>query len=77
VSVPDPRKGERIVLVSTQTDATREAYRKALRKAGGSELMAPAEIVSVEDMPVLGTGKTDYAAVQRLARASLGLADAA
>jgi acyl-[acyl-carrier-protein]-phospholipid O-acyltransferase/long-chain-fatty-acid--[acyl-carrier-protein] ligase len=68
VAVADPRKGEQIVLV---TDATDDAARPSLlawaQHHGVSELAVPRRIVIVAAIPVLGTGKTDYVAVQKLA----------
>jgi hypothetical protein len=36
--------------------------------------MVPAEVRVIEKMPVLGSGKTDYVALDRLARGEMGLA---
>ncbi|MEA3021411.1 MAG: hypothetical protein QOK01_263, partial [Alphaproteobacteria bacterium] len=33
---------------------------------GASEMMVPSELVSVEKLPLLGSGKIDHAALQRL-----------
>lgn len=67
-AVPDPRKGERIVLVTTREGATRSDFVAAAKAAGASELMNPAEVVVWEKMPLLGTGKIDNLAVTRLVR---------
>ena len=45
------------------------------QRMGASELAVPRKIVRVPELPTLGTGKTDYVAVQRLAE--LELANAA
>jgi acyl-[acyl-carrier-protein]-phospholipid O-acyltransferase/long-chain-fatty-acid--[acyl-carrier-protein] ligase len=37
---------------------------------GVSELSVPRRVLIVEALPVLGTGKTDYVAVQKLALAA-------
>ena len=34
---------------------------------GAPDLAAPRKIVRVPEIPVLGTGKTDYVAIQRMA----------
>ncbi len=68
VSVPDARKGERIVLVTTAADATRDAIQKQARATGMTELSVPAHVLIVDQLPLLGTGKTDYVAVSALAR---------
>ncbi len=67
-TTPDPRKGERVVLLTTQGDATRAAFLAFARSRGAAELMVPADVVAVEKLPVLGSGKTDYVAVARLVR---------
>lgn len=77
VSVPDKRRGERIVLVTTETGAEPGALREASKKAGLSELMVPADIVKVAELPLLGSGKTDYPEARRLAISMLGLDAAA
>lgn len=66
-AVPDPRKGERILLFTTEAGADRGALQAAIRKAGLSDLAAPAEICVVDAIPLLGSGKTDHVAVTRLA----------
>jgi acyl-[acyl-carrier-protein]-phospholipid O-acyltransferase/long-chain-fatty-acid--[acyl-carrier-protein] ligase len=77
VAVPDKRRGERVVLVTTATNADAEALRSHGRKAGAAELMVPNDIVKVSSMPLLGSGKTDYVSARRLALERLGLERAA
>ncbi|MEO3998668.1 AMP-binding protein [Mesorhizobium sp. CAU 1732] len=66
IALPDERKGERVVLITT-AEVDRGALRTFARKNGYSELALPAAIITVEDIPVLGTGKTDYFGVSRIA----------
>ena len=68
VSIPDQRKGERIVLLTTQKDADRAALQRQARATGASELAVPADIRVVDKVPLLGSGKTDYVAATELAR---------
>ncbi|RWF98492.1 AMP-binding protein [Mesorhizobium sp.] len=77
VAVPDKRRGERIVLVTTADDANAEELRQFGKKAGAAELMVPNDIIKVEEIPVLGSGKTDYVSARRLAIDRLGLGVAA
>ncbi|MER8569462.1 AMP-binding protein [Mesorhizobium sp. M0924] len=77
VAVPDKRRGERIVLVTTADDADPEELRAFGKKAGAAELMVPNDIVKVEEIPVLGSGKTDYVSTRNLAIEKLGLGLAA
>jgi acyl-[acyl-carrier-protein]-phospholipid O-acyltransferase/long-chain-fatty-acid--[acyl-carrier-protein] ligase len=70
--LPDARKGERIVMLTTEKDASREALQQHIRISGGSELATPAEILAVNELPVLGTGKVDYVAATALAKELVG-----
>ena len=68
IAVPAPRKGEQIVLVTDYPDATRNDLVSFARNHGVSELAIPGRIVHVDAVPILGTGKIDYAAVERLVK---------
>jgi acyl-[acyl-carrier-protein]-phospholipid O-acyltransferase/long-chain-fatty-acid--[acyl-carrier-protein] ligase len=65
VTMPDGRKGEQIVLVTTTKGASRYDLVGWARNHGVSELAVPRRIISVEEIPVLGTGKTNYVEVQQ------------
>ena len=67
VALPDRRRGERLVLVTTAPEAGREALVRQARSRGASELVVPTEILTVDTLPVLGSGKTDYAAIRKIA----------
>ncbi|WP_422370749.1 AMP-binding protein [Hoeflea sp.] len=67
VAVEDSRKGERIVLVTTKMPALREELREYSKRFGATELMVPGEIINVPEIPVLGSGKTDYVSAQKIA----------
>ncbi len=69
VAVPDDRKGEQLVLVTDLVAAEREALLAAARQKGVPELMVPRRIVTVAALPMLATGKTDYPAIEAIARA--------
>ncbi|MDH5412289.1 MAG: 2-acylglycerophosphoethanolamine acyltransferase, partial [Alphaproteobacteria bacterium] len=66
VAIPDERKGEQLILVTDRPDATREALLAQIRASGGPELACPRDIVVVAEVPMLGSGKTDYPAVAKL-----------
>jgi acyl-[acyl-carrier-protein]-phospholipid O-acyltransferase/long-chain-fatty-acid--[acyl-carrier-protein] ligase len=68
VSLPDARKGERIMLLTTQRDASRDAMQKQAKTVGATELSVPADIRVVENIPLLGSGKTDYVGATALAK---------
>jgi acyl-[acyl-carrier-protein]-phospholipid O-acyltransferase/long-chain-fatty-acid--[acyl-carrier-protein] ligase len=66
VSMPDARKGERLILVTQQKDATRSQFQAYAREHGASELMLPSEILVLEKMPMLGSGKADLLSLAKL-----------
>ncbi len=65
LSRPDARKGEQLVLFTTQEDAERSALAQHVRQQGVSELHAPRDLIPLHQIPLLATGKTDYPALQR------------
>lgn len=73
--VPDPRKGERIILVTTHPKPDRPEMLRWAQTHGVPEIAVPKKIISVESLPVLGTGKLDYLSVTRMAREAVGLSD--
>ncbi len=66
VAIPDDRKGEQLVLVTTSPEAAREALSAHASQSGVSALAVPARIMHVETMPVLGSGKVDHPAVRTM-----------
>ena len=75
VTMPDGRKGEQIVLVTTYPDASRTDFVGWAHNHGVTELAVPRRIVQADEIPVLGTGKTDYGKVTKMAAATLEPAD--
>jgi acyl-[acyl-carrier-protein]-phospholipid O-acyltransferase/long-chain-fatty-acid--[acyl-carrier-protein] ligase len=69
-SVPDERKGERLIVVHTRLDTTPEAIGRKLTAAGLANLWIPSpdSYLEVQSIPVLGSGKTDLKAVSDLAK---------
>lgn len=66
VSVEDGRKGEKLVLVTDSPTAERAGLLAYARQEGVPELWVPRAILRIDAIPVLGSGKADYAAAQRL-----------
>jgi acyl-[acyl-carrier-protein]-phospholipid O-acyltransferase/long-chain-fatty-acid--[acyl-carrier-protein] ligase len=66
IAIPDERKGECIALVTTNPDATRNELLIWTRNHGVPELAVPRRVIAVMDVPVLGTGKTDYVSVAKI-----------
>src|SRR4051812_16630632 len=69
VSIPDQRKGERIVLITTQKEAERSAMQRQAKAQGAPDLAVPAVVMVVDKIPLLGSGKTDYVGAKALAEA--------
>ena len=59
--------GEKLVLVTDRRDADVAQLAEWARSHGAPELAVPKKIMKVGEVPVLGTGKTDYVAIQQMA----------
>jgi acyl-[acyl-carrier-protein]-phospholipid O-acyltransferase/long-chain-fatty-acid--[acyl-carrier-protein] ligase len=71
VALPDARKGERLVLLTSDPASTRDALQRHARMKGASELMVPSDYLVVPSIPLLGSGKPDYVAALTLAKERL------
>lgn len=69
VSVKDDKKGEKLILFTTQPQAASEDITRHFRSLGINELSIPRQIQQVAEIPLLGTGKTDYVTLQKQAAA--------
>ncbi|TGQ40342.1 MULTISPECIES: acyl-[ACP]--phospholipid O-acyltransferase [unclassified Mesorhizobium] len=67
-SVPDARKGEKLILITEAANATRAEFLAFAKANGAMDLMVPAEVRVVPKVPVLGSGKLDFAGVTKLVR---------
>jgi acyl-[acyl-carrier-protein]-phospholipid O-acyltransferase/long-chain-fatty-acid--[acyl-carrier-protein] ligase len=67
VTLPDARKGEQIVLVTDRPGADREALLAHAQAQEVPELWIPKAIL-IAPIPVMGSGKIDYAASLEMAR---------
>ena len=69
-SVPDERKGERLVVVHTPLTMSTQEICDRLGKIGVPNLWIPSpdSFFEVESIPVLGSGKIDLKAVSDLAK---------
>ena len=77
VARPDPRKGEQVVLVTEDAGMDYKRIKAVAEKEGIPEIMLPRTVIHVESLPVLGTGKTDYPSIERLARETATTEEAA
>ncbi len=68
---PDAGKGEALVLFTTAPDLRREQLLAAARSLGSPEIAVPRAITRVEAIPLLGSGKTDYVSLKKMAEAGV------
>ena len=62
----DAKKGEQIILLSDYADADRSVLQTWAQSHGVPELAVPKKIVYIPAIPVLGSGKVDYASAAKL-----------
>jgi acyl-[acyl-carrier-protein]-phospholipid O-acyltransferase/long-chain-fatty-acid--[acyl-carrier-protein] ligase len=53
-------------MVTTKVGATRGEVHAWMKARHATELMVPAEVITVDALPLLGSGKTDYVELNRL-----------
>jgi acyl-[acyl-carrier-protein]-phospholipid O-acyltransferase / long-chain-fatty-acid--[acyl-carrier-protein] ligase len=68
VAIPDERKGERLVMVTDKKGVTRSDFHAYARSKHASELMLPSEIIILDKLPLLGSGKPDLVTLQKFVR---------
>ncbi|NMG47702.1 bifunctional acyl-ACP--phospholipid O-acyltransferase/long-chain-fatty-acid--ACP ligase [Azoarcus communis] len=66
----DSARGESLVLFTTDTALGRERLQAAARAGGWPEIAIPRRIISVDALPLLGTGKIDYVSLKQWAEAA-------
>jgi acyl-[acyl-carrier-protein]-phospholipid O-acyltransferase/long-chain-fatty-acid--[acyl-carrier-protein] ligase len=66
----DAAKGEALVLFTTAPALAREQLNAAAKAVGAPELAVPRIVRSVDCIPMLGSGKTDYVALKKMAEAT-------
>jgi acyl-[acyl-carrier-protein]-phospholipid O-acyltransferase/long-chain-fatty-acid--[acyl-carrier-protein] ligase len=73
-AVPDPKRGERLVVVYTDLGAPPADVYKRLNAGSLPKLWIPSadDFVQVESLPVLGSGKVDLRRLRQIARERLG-----
>jgi len=74
VAIPDAARGERLVLFSTGdiADHGRMELLEMAHQVGQSELLVPRNMIHVDGIPLLATGKTDYACLLDMASSRFG-----
>jgi acyl-[acyl-carrier-protein]-phospholipid O-acyltransferase / long-chain-fatty-acid--[acyl-carrier-protein] ligase len=76
-TVPDARKGERLVLVTNKAGVKRSDLAAFARARGASEMMVPSVVLTLDKLPLLGSGKIDNIALTNLVRERAKLEGAA
>ena len=66
IAIPDEKKGEQLILFTTLAAPERAAISEGLKSRGASDLMIPKVLVHLEEIPLLGSGKTDYVTLTRI-----------
>jgi len=69
-SVSDERRGESILLYTTDKELSRDALVAAARELGAPELAVPRKVIAVKELPLLGTGKIDYVTLKQMAESA-------
>ena len=67
VSIPDEKKGEQVVLITTNKEITKERLIELFKRVGMTELGLPTHIITTDEPPLLGTGKFDYVTAKEMA----------
>ncbi|HYC14314.1 MAG TPA: AMP-binding protein, partial [Stellaceae bacterium] len=70
IALPDPRKGEQVVLLTDNPAASVGDLLANARAHGIAEVLVPRLVLPVPAVPLLGTGKIDYAAARSLAEST-------
>lgn len=73
LSIPDPHKGEQLVLVTDKPDADRDALIRYMQEEKISPLWLPKAILVIPAIPVLSSGKVDLMGATELVRQQLPL----
>ncbi|MGC0371315.1 MAG: hypothetical protein DGJ47_000001, partial [Rickettsiaceae bacterium] len=66
ICINDNKKGEQIVVFTTNKDLTRTIIMDTVRKMQLSELYIPKNIQYIAEIPVLATGKVDYKSLRSM-----------
>ncbi len=66
LAVPDPRKGEQILLITENPAGLREDFLRHAQAHGLPELMVPRRVEYMAEIPRLGSGKVDYMKLKEL-----------
>ena len=71
-SIPDPKKGEQIILLTDNKNLDREKLLEIFDGKAITTLAIPKEIIYMNELPLLNTGKTNYVKAQEIAMEKFG-----
>lgn len=74
IAIPSDKKGEQIVMVTNNKDATRAKFAEKVRSKGLSELYIPVEFMYKDELPLFATGKADNITLKKWVLKEKGLA---
>jgi acyl-[acyl-carrier-protein]-phospholipid O-acyltransferase/long-chain-fatty-acid--[acyl-carrier-protein] ligase len=63
----DNQRGENIILFTTDPELKRENLKIVAKNLGSPEIAIARKIILLEEIPLLGTGKTDYVTLKQMA----------
>lgn len=70
VAISDPKKGERLVLFTTETNVDLSKIKAFIKQKGLSDLSSPAVFHELTELPLIGSGKVDYVSLKKTAEIS-------
>jgi acyl-[acyl-carrier-protein]-phospholipid O-acyltransferase/long-chain-fatty-acid--[acyl-carrier-protein] ligase len=65
INLPDPRKGEKVLLFTMKKDIKLETLRDYMRENQLPALLIPSKMIFLDRIPLLGSGKTDYVTLKK------------
>jgi acyl-[acyl-carrier-protein]-phospholipid O-acyltransferase/long-chain-fatty-acid--[acyl-carrier-protein] ligase len=66
----DAQRGESILLFTTDAHLSRDQLSNSAKELGNPELAVARKLIVVEELPLLGTGKTDYVTLKNMAKSA-------
>jgi acyl-[acyl-carrier-protein]-phospholipid O-acyltransferase/long-chain-fatty-acid--[acyl-carrier-protein] ligase len=68
LNLPDEKKGEKIILYTSNRHATRRELQEFARAHGIGEFYIPKQVIYLHKLPLLTTGKADYRTLSEMAK---------
>ncbi len=71
VRLPDPKRGEMLLMYTTKPDADLKLVQDSFRAQGLSDLWVPKKLKIVEALPLMGSGKVDYVKLDEISQSEI------